>query len=42
MPEEAEVHELLAPATLQILCHLGLILDALLDIEDEIVFACSV
>ena len=42
MSEDAEGAILLAPVALQIFYHLGFILDALVGLEDEIVFACLI
>jgi len=40
--EDAVGIEFLAPVALQIFCNLRLILDTLVDLEDKIVFSCSV
>ena len=40
--EDTECAELLASVALQILCNLGLVLDVLQGLEDEIVFACLI
>ena len=40
--EDTECAELLASVALQILCNLGLVLDAPQGLEDEIVFACLI
>jgi len=40
--EETVVAELLAPVALQIFCNFGFVLDAFLELEDEIVFACLI
>ena len=42
MSEDTECAELLASVALQILCNLGLVLDALQGLEDEIIFACLI
>ena len=40
MSEHAEGVELLTSATLHIPCDSGLVLDAVVELEDEIAFAC--
>lgn len=42
MSEDTKGAELLASVALQILCDLGLVLDTLQGLEDEIVFACLI
>ena len=40
MPEDTPEAEFLAPIALHVVCDRWLVLDALVEFEDEIIFAC--